>query len=130
MAADFASAGGNVSVKKVCYAIDCGVAVNPGSIEAQIQGGVAHGLSATMWGEQTFVLGVPQVKNYDHYRMIKLHEMPDVAVSIVPSTEAPGGVGETGVPCVAPAEANAWAKLTGTRIRTLPFYPGATMSGG
>ena len=93
MAADVASAGGNVSVKKVCYAIDCGVAVNPGSTKAQIQGGAAHGLSATLWGEQTIVLGVPQVKTYDHYRMFKLHEMPDGAVSIVPST---GGSGRGG----------------------------------
>jgi isoquinoline 1-oxidoreductase subunit beta len=51
-------------------------------------------------------------------------------LKIVPSTAAPGGVGETGVPCVAPAVANAWARLTGTRVRTLPFSPGATMNGG
>ena len=56
--------------------------------------------------------------------------MPVVSVKIVSSTAAPGGVGETGVPCVAPAVANAWAKLTGVRVRTLPFFPGATMSDG
>lgn len=127
MAADVANVGGQVSVRKVYCAIDCGVPVNPGSIEAQIQGGIVHGISATLWGGMTFVKGKPQVQNFNHYRMLKLHEMPEVAVTVVPSTEAPGGVGETGVPCVAPAVANAWAKLTGTRVRTLPFYPGATM---
>lgn len=130
MAADVASVGGKVVVRKMYCAIDCGVAVNPGAIETQIQGGIAHGLSATLWGEQTFVKGTPQVSNFSHYRMLKINEMPEVAVKIVTSTEAPGGVGETGVPCVAPAVANAWAKLTGNRLRSLPFYPGATMGEG
>ncbi len=58
-----------------------------------------------------------------------MRDMPQVALAIVPSTEAPGGVGETGVPCVVPAVANAWAKLTGTRLRKLPFYPCAKMRG-
>ncbi len=131
MAADMANVAGKVVVKKMYCAIDCGVAVNPGGIETQIQGGIAHGLSATLWGEQRFVQGKPQVQNFNHYRMLKLHEMPQVAVAIVPSTAAPGGVGETGVPCVAPAVANAWANATGgARLRSLPFYPGATMGGG
>ena len=106
----------------------CGIAINPDSIEAQIQGGIVHGLSATLWGQVTFAAGVPNVNNFSNYRVLKLSEMPVVSVAIVPSTAAPGGVGETGVPCVAPAVANAYAKLSGQRIRTLPFYPGATMS--
>ena len=131
MAADVAQSNtGQLVVKKMYCAVDCGVAVNPGGIETQVQGGIAHGISATLWGGMNFVKGKPQVQNFNHYRMLKLHEMPEVAVAVVPSTEAPGGVGETGVPCVAPAMANAWAKLTGARVRTLPFYPGATMSDG
>ncbi|MBI1171982.1 molybdopterin-dependent oxidoreductase [bacterium] len=131
MAADVAqSTAGQMVVKKVYCAIDCGVAVNPGAIETQIQGGIAHGISATLWGGMNFVKGKPQVQNFNHYRMLKLNEMPQVAVTVVPSSFAPGGVGETGVPCVAPALANAWAKLTGTRVRNLPFYPGATMGDG
>jgi isoquinoline 1-oxidoreductase beta subunit len=114
-------------VKKMYCAIDCGIVVNPDGVETQIQGGIAHGISATMWGEVKFVKGVPQVSNFNKYRMLKISEMPEVAVKIVTSSASPGGVGETGVPCVAPAIANAWAKLTGTRVRTLPFYPGATM---
>jgi isoquinoline 1-oxidoreductase beta subunit len=121
---------GQVRVDKVFCAIDCGVAVNPDSIEAQIQGGIAHGLSATLWGQTTFANGVPNLVNFSNYRVLRRSEMPVVSVKIVPSTAAPGGVGETGVPCVAPAVANAWARLTGTRVRTLPFQPGATMSGG
>ena len=123
------SAAGKLQVQKIYCAVDCGVAVNPGSIEAQMHGGIAHGLTATQWGQMTFVQGRPQAQNFNHYRMMRLAEMPDVAVTIVNSTAAPGGVGEIGVPCVAPAVANAWAKLTGKRQRSLPFYPGAVMSG-
>ena len=119
-----------IKVDKVFCAIDCGVAINPDSIEAQVQGGIAHGLAAALWGQVTFAAGVPNVVNFTNYRMLRLSEMPAVTVSIVPSAEAPGGVGETGVPCVAPALANAYASLTKTRIRSLPFYPGATMSDG
>lgn len=118
-----------IRVSKVFCAIDCGVAVNPDQIEAQMQGGVVHGLAAALWGQVTFASGRPNVSNFNNYRMLRLSETPAVSVAIVPSTEAPGGVGETGVPGVAPAIANAYARLTGQRIRTLPFYPGATMGG-
>ncbi len=121
------ASSGQVKVGKVFCAIDCGVAVNPDQIEAQVQGGIVHGLAATLWGQVLFANGKPNVSNFNNYRMLRLGEMPAVAVSIVPSTAAPGGVGETGVPCVAPAVANAWARLTGLRQRVLPFYPGSTM---
>lgn len=130
MAADVANVGGKAVVRRFFAAIDCGVAINPGSIEAQIQGCVAHGISATLWGQQTFVKGKPQIQNFNRFKMVRMGDMPTVAVKIVASTEAPGGVGETGVPCVAPAIANAWARLTGTRLRTLPFYPGMGMGEG
>ncbi len=117
-----------IRVNKVFCAIDCGIAINPDSIEAQIQSGIVHGLSSALWGQVTFASGVPNVNNFSNYRVLRLSEMPIISVKIVTSTAAPGGVGETGVPCVAPALANAYAKLTASRIRTLPFYPGATMS--
>jgi isoquinoline 1-oxidoreductase beta subunit len=130
MVAQVTNSGGKVKVSKMFCAIDCGVAINPDQIEAQMQGGVVHGLAATLWGQVLFANGVPKVTNFSNYRMLRMSEMPVVSVSIVPSDAAPGGVGETGVPCVAPAVANAWAKLTGSRVRTLPFYPGATMGDG
>jgi isoquinoline 1-oxidoreductase subunit beta len=124
------NAASQIQVNNMYCAIDCGVVVNPGSVEAQMQGGVAHGLAAALWGQVTFANGVPNVNNFSNYRMLRLGEMPTVSVKIAQNTNPPGGVGETGVPCVAPALANAYAKLTGTRVRTLPFYPGATMSDG
>jgi len=128
--AQISVSSGQIRVNKMFCAIDCGIAVNPDAITAQMQGGVVHGLSAALWGQVTFANGVPSVNNFNNYRVMRLSDMPAISVTIVPSTAAPGGVGETGVPCVAPALANAYAKLTGTRVRTLPFYPGATMGDG
>jgi isoquinoline 1-oxidoreductase beta subunit len=130
LVAQISANNGVIKVGKMFCAIDCGVAVNPDQIEAQVQGGITHGLSATLWGQVLFKAGVPNVSNFNNYRVIRIGEMPQVSVAIVPSSEAPGGVGETGVPCVAPAVANAYAKLTGQRVRSLPFYPGATMGDG
>ena len=121
---------GQIQVNKMFCAIDCGLAVNPNLIEAQVQGGIAHGLSAALWGQVTFAAGAPNVVNFSNYRVLRLKEMPPVAITIVASTAAPGGVGDTGGPCVAPALSNAYDKLTNNRVRTLPFYPGATMSDG
>ncbi len=130
LVAQISLSSGRIKVGKMFCAIDCGVAVNPDQIEAQIQGGIVHGLSATLWGQVLFTAGVPNVTNFSNYRMLRYNEMPQVSVAIVPSEAAPGGVGETGVPCVAPAIANAYARLTGQRVRSLPFYPGATMGDG
>ena len=121
------SATGKMAVRRMSCAIDCGVPVNPGSIESQIEGGIVHGISASLWGQKTFAKGKPQAQSFSAYPMLKLAQMPDVAVSIVNSTQAPGGVGETDVPCVVPALANAWARLSGTRQRSLPFHPGTRM---
>lgn len=117
-------------VTKLSAAIDCGTVVNPDSVTAQMQGGLLHGLGATLWQQATFAAGVPAVSNYNKYRVPKLGDAPAIAVSIVSSTASPGGVGETGVPCVAPAICNAWATLTGKRLRSLPLIPGATMGDG
>ncbi|MEI6027745.1 MAG: molybdopterin cofactor-binding domain-containing protein [Betaproteobacteria bacterium] len=119
-------------VTRVWVAVDCTLVVNPGSVEAQIVGGVVHAINATLYGQQTFVNGAAQAKNFNTSRMMRLSEMPQVQVLLMPSavadrTRALGGVGELGVPTFAPALANAWARLSGKRVRSLPFYPGATM---
>ena len=123
------------TVRRVSVAIDCYLAVNPGNVQAQISGGVVHGLNATLYGQQTFVNGAAQRRNFNANRMIRLQEMPTVAVTILPRPAVTdrsvpiGGVGELGVPTLAPALANAVARLSGTRVRTLPFFPNATMGG-
>ncbi len=112
-------------VHKVWCAIDCGVAINPDLIRAQLEGGVGYALGAAMYDEITIDTdGQPEQSNFDTYRSLRLSEMPEVEVSIINSQADPTGVGEPGVPPVAPAVANAWKKLTGSRIRTLPFTRG------
>lgn len=108
-------------VHKVWCAIDCGVAVNPNVIRAQIEGGVGYGLGAVLYDEITLEDGKVVQANFDTYRSLRLPEMPEVDVRVVASAEAPTGVGEPGVPPVGPAVAIAWHRLTGQRVRTLPF---------
>ncbi|TDM09365.1 MAG: hypothetical protein C4K60_08820 [Ideonella sp. MAG2] len=118
------TSAGKLKVNSVAVAIDCGKAINPGIVAQQMQGGVAHGLSAALWGQVPFSAGRSTVTNFNRYRVLKMAEMPVVKVQIINSGAALGGIGEPGVPPVAPAVANAWARLTGTRIRTLPMFPG------
>ncbi len=123
-----------VRINRVSCVLDCYLHVNPGQVEAQLMGGIVHGLNAALYGQQTFLNGAAQAKNFNNSRMIRPNEMPQVAVSIIPSPAASsrsipiGGVGELGVPTFAPALANAWFKLTAKRQRSLPFFPGAHMS--
>jgi isoquinoline 1-oxidoreductase beta subunit len=117
--------GGQIRVHRVVCAIDCGIAVNPATIEAQMQSGIAFGLGAALKGAITFKDGRVQQSNFDDYRLLRLPEMPRVEVHIVPSLERPGGVGEPGTPPIAPAVANAVAALTGKRLRALPLRVGA-----
>jgi isoquinoline 1-oxidoreductase beta subunit len=125
----------SVKVNSVAIAIDCYLAVNPGSIDAQLTGGMVHGLNAALYGRQTFVNGAAQSKNFKNSRMIRMGEMPAVTVTIIPNPAAAnrnaliGGAGELGVPTLAPALANAYFKLTGQRVRSLPFFPNAVMGG-
>ena len=124
---------GKIKVTKAHYVIDCGVVINPNAVEAQMQGGLAHGIYSALYNRVTFANGVPQVQNFSNYRVLRPRDMPKVSVSILegdPTTAKPGGIGEAGVPCVAPAIANAYHRLSGTRVRELPFHPGATMSEG
>lgn len=108
-------------VHKVWCAIDCGVAVNPNVIRAQMEGGIGFGLGAALFDAITLDKGKVVQSNFDTYRSLRIEEMPEVEVSIIKSAEPPTGVGEPGVPPIAPAVANAWAKLTGNRVRQLPF---------
>jgi isoquinoline 1-oxidoreductase beta subunit len=112
---------GRIRVHRVVCAIDCGIAVNPGSIAAQLDSGVAFGLGAALHSRLSFKDGQVQESNFHDYRVLRLNEMPVVETHIVPSTERPGGVGEPGTPPIAPAVANAVFALTGQRLRELPL---------
>ena len=95
--------------------------MNPDTIQAQLQSGVVFGLSAALYGEISFENGRVKQRNFHDYQMLRMHEMPEVEAHIVPSEEKMGGVGEPGVPPVAPALANAIFGITGKRIRRLPI---------
>jgi isoquinoline 1-oxidoreductase beta subunit len=110
-----------VRVHRVVCAVDCGLVINPDGVVAQIQSAVVFGLTAALKGEITLESGRVQQSNFNDYQMLRMSEMPVVEVYIVPSTEASGGVGEPGVPTLAPAVANALFALTGTRVRKLPI---------
>jgi isoquinoline 1-oxidoreductase beta subunit len=115
------SDSGDFSVDKVVCAVDCGIAINPDVIRAQMEGGIAYGLSAALREQITLSEGEVQQTNFDSYRSLRIDEMPEIEVHIVPSTEAPTGVGEPGVPPLAPALANALFAATGKRIYRLPI---------
>jgi isoquinoline 1-oxidoreductase subunit beta len=112
---------GAIRVHRVVCAIDCGVAVNPEAVRAQMESGIAFGLGAALHSKLSFKDGRVQQSNFHDYQVLRLHEMPVVEVHIVPSTDKMGGVGEPGVPPIAPAVANAVAALTGQRLRELPL---------
>ena len=113
-----------VHLHRVVCAVDCGVCVNPASVAAQMEGGVVYGLSAALYGELSFKDGRVQQSNFHDYPLLRLQEMPRVEVHIVHSSEKPGGIGEPGVPAVAPAVANAVFAATGKRLRRLPLRLG------
>jgi isoquinoline 1-oxidoreductase beta subunit len=114
-------ADGSVHVPRVVCAVDCGPVVNPGQVEAQIQGGVVFGLSAALYGEIRLDRGRVVQANFDTYPVVRMPEAPVVEVHIVASTEKQGGTGEPGVPPIAPAVCNAIFAVTGKRIRKLPI---------
>ena len=114
-------ADNSFTVDRVVCAVDCGIAVNPDNVRAQMEGGIGFGLSAALYGAITLKNGEVEQSNYHDYPILRINEMPRVDVHIVPSTAAPTGVGEPGVPPVAPAVANALAAATGKRVRKLPL---------
>ncbi|PYP08223.1 MAG: twin-arginine translocation pathway signal protein [Gemmatimonadetes bacterium] len=115
------SPAGDVRVHRVVCAIDCGMHVNPSTIEAQMQSGIVYGLTAALKGAIDIQGGRVVQSNFHDYQMLRLAEMPVVEVYIVPSSEEPGGVGEPGTPPIAPAVCNAIFAATGKRIRRLPI---------
>jgi isoquinoline 1-oxidoreductase beta subunit len=115
------SKDGEVSVRRVVCALDCGMAVNPDTIAAQIEGGIIFGISAALWGEITLKNGRVEQNNFNDYRVLRINETPLIEVHLVKSTEAPGGIGEPGTIGIAPAMTNAIFALTGKRIRKLPI---------
>jgi isoquinoline 1-oxidoreductase subunit beta len=116
---------GGPRVHKVWCAVDCGVAVNPDVIRAQMESGIGYGLGHALYGEVALDAGRPVATNFDTYRSLRIDEMPEVDVAIVRSSEAPTGVGEPGVPPIAPAVANALARLGVGRPRRLPMVGGS-----
>lgn len=112
---------GSFSVDRVVCAVDCGIAVNPDQVRAQMEGGIGFALSAARHSAITLKEGWVEQSNFDNYPLLRIGEMPRVEVHIVPSEAAPTGVGEPGVPPLAPAVANALFAATGKRLRRLPF---------
>ena len=112
---------GQIKVHRVVAAIDCGLAVNPLTISAQVESAIAFGLSAALYGQVTLKDGVVEQSNFHDYPVLRIADMPKVDVHIVQSNAAPTGVGEPGTPPIAPAVSNALFALTGKRLRELPF---------
>ena len=112
---------GKIRVHAVTAGVDCGLAVNPQGLEAQIQGSIAFGLTACLFGKLTLENGRVQQSNFHDYPMLRIHEMPKVEVHVIESGAAMGGIGEPATAPIAPAIANAVFALTGKRLRKLPF---------
>jgi isoquinoline 1-oxidoreductase beta subunit len=119
------SRDGTVRVRRVVCAVDCGISVNPDTIQAQIQSAVMFGLTAALYGEITLKDGRVAQSNFDTYQILRMNEAPAVEVYIVPSREAPGGMGEAGTSAIVPAVANAIFAATGKRLRKMPIDPAA-----
>jgi isoquinoline 1-oxidoreductase beta subunit len=119
--ADVDLSGAEPRVRRVVTAVDCGVAIAPDQIAAQMEGGVCYGLSAALYGEITLKDGAVQQTNFDGYRVLRMNEAPTVETYIVPSGNAPSGVGEPGTPVIAPAVANAMLGAGKPATYRLPF---------
>jgi isoquinoline 1-oxidoreductase beta subunit len=115
------SADGSVKVDRVVCAVDCGIAINPDVIRAQVEGGVAFGLGAILYSTISLKQGRVEQSNFNDYRVLRMSSMPTVEVYIVNSEEPPSGIGEPTVPPIGPAVSNAIFAATGTRVRTLPL---------
>jgi isoquinoline 1-oxidoreductase beta subunit len=114
---------GNVRVQRVVAAVDCGQVINPDNVAAQVEGGIAFGLTAALKAGATLEEGRIQQSNFHDYPILQMDEMPLVEVYIVESDQRPTGMGEMGVPPIAPAVANAVFAATGKRIRHIPIRP-------
>jgi isoquinoline 1-oxidoreductase beta subunit len=114
---------GVVRVKRIVTAVDTGIVVNPDSVVAQLQGGLIFGLTAALYGEVTIKNGRVEQSNFHNYRVLRINEVPPIEVHLIPSTEPPGGIGETGTTAAPPAVGNAIYAATGVRLRRLPIDP-------
>ncbi|MEE3627545.1 molybdopterin cofactor-binding domain-containing protein [Nitrospirillum sp. BR 11752] len=121
---------GAIRVRRLVTAVDCGMVVNPDGVISQIQGGLVFGLSAALHGRITFEKGRVQQSNFHDYRVVRIDEMPAVEVHLVPSTEAPGGIGEPGTTTVQPAVANAIYAATGVQLTRMPIDQTLLAKGG
>ncbi len=119
--AEVAVEDNQIRVHKVTCAVDCGQVVNPLGLEAQVQGSVAYGLSAVLRSELTLKDGRVEQSNFHDYEVLRLHQMPEVAVHLIPSDAKMGGIGEPATAPVSAAVANAVFALTGQRLRSLPL---------
>ena len=120
--AEVTVSGNKITVDRVVCAVDCGIAVTPDVVKAQMQSGIGYGLSAALYGKITLTDGHVDQTNFHQYQVLRINDMPRaVEVHIVPSRNPPSGVGEPGVPPIAPAVANAVRAATGTRLHRLPF---------
>ena len=108
-------------LQRVVCAVDCGLALNPNIVAMQMESGIGYGLAAALSGAITLKEGRVQQGNFDDYPVLRINQMPEVAVHIVPSKNQPTGVGEPGTPVIAPALANALALAKGEPVRTLPL---------
>ncbi|HLQ39042.1 MAG TPA: molybdopterin cofactor-binding domain-containing protein, partial [Planctomycetota bacterium] len=121
MVAEVSLEQGRPRVHKVTCAVDCGRVINPDTVKAQLEGAIGFGLTAALYSEITLQDGRVEQSNFHDYRMLRIHEMPAVEVHLIPSDVPSTGVGEPGVPPVAPALCNALLVLTGKPIRRLPI---------
>jgi isoquinoline 1-oxidoreductase beta subunit len=110
-----------IRIDRIVAAVDCGVVINPDIVTAQIEGAIGFALSAALRNQVTLNKGVVEQSNFDDYEPTRIREMPKVEVYIMQSTAAPSGIGEPGVPPLAPAIGNAIFAATGKRLRSLPF---------
>ena len=112
---------GDVRLRRVTMAVDCGIAVNPDSVIAQLEGGMIFGLTAALYGEITLKKGRVQQSNFHDYRMLRIDQVPKIDIHLIKSGEAPGGIGENGVIGGPPALRNAILAATGVVLRRMPI---------
>ncbi len=122
--------GGRPVVRRVVAVVDCGTAISPDQIAAQMEGGIGFGISAALYGAVTIKDGVVQETNFDSYPVVRMNEMPSIETYILPSTNRPTGMGEPGVPPIAPAIANAIFALNGARTTSLPMLQAGAANAG
>jgi isoquinoline 1-oxidoreductase subunit beta len=112
---------GEVRVRRIVCAVDTGIAVNPDTVKAQLEGGLIFGLTAALYGSITIAKGRVQQNNFNDYRVLRIDQAPAIEVYLVDSDEPPGGIGETGTTAAPPAVGNAIFAATGIRLRQLPI---------